>query len=425
MRIEEIYEFYKSSYRVIKDTREDVKNAIYFSLKGESFNGNKYALEAVNNGANYAIIDEVEYKVDERLILVDDALTCLQQLARYHREQLKIPILALTGSNGKTTTKELINVVLNKKFNCLATKGNLNNHIGVPLTLLSITPDCDFGVVEMGANHQLEIEELCKIAQPDYGYITNFGRVHLEGFGSFEGVIEGKTEMYRHLKNGRKRVFVNQQDPIQMKKSSEIDRTIFGGPGADCNISFIDADPFVSIKFEGVEINSNLIGAYNFANIAAAICIGNYFGIAVEEIKDAIEGFIPKNNRSQIIQRASNKIIMDAYNANPNSMDAAIQNLISLSDAKKVAVLGDMFELGQDTMLEHQKIVDQLSTAELDGIYLVGETFYKTKDSMQKMQKFRSFEEFAAAFDGTAYQGTTFLIKASRGMALERTLDHI
>ena len=425
MRIEDIYELYKLSYRVVKDTREDVKNAIYFSLKGASFNGNKYALDAVKNGANYAIIDEVEYKVDERLIVVDDVLTCLQQLARYHREQLNIPILALTGSNGKTTTKELINVVLNKKFNCLATKGNLNNHIGVPLTLLSMTPEYDFGVVEMGANHQLEIDELCEIAQPDFGYITNFGRVHLEGFGSFEGVIEGKTEIYRHLRNNQKRVFVNQQDPIQMERSSGIDRTIFGGPGTDCHISFIDADPFVSIRFEEVEINSHLIGAYNFANIAAAACIGNYFGIAAPEIKDAIEGFTPKNNRSQIIQRASNKVIMDAYNANPNSMEAAISNLNSLSDLKKVAILGDMFELGEDTMIEHQKVVDQLSVAALDAIYLVGETFYKTKGQLQKMRKFKTFEEFVKSFKDNAHHDTTFLIKASRGMALERTLDYI
>ena len=200
MRIEELYALYKISYKAVKDTRDDVKDALYFSLKGESFNGNKYALAAVENGANYAIIDEEEYQVDDRLILVDDVLTCLQQLATYHRRQLKIPIIALTGSNGKTTTKELINVVLNKKYDCLATKGNLNNHIGVPLTLLSMTPKNNFGVIEMGANHQLEIKALCEIAEPDYGYITNFGRVHLEGFGSFEGVIKGKTEMYGYLK---------------------------------------------------------------------------------------------------------------------------------------------------------------------------------------------------------------------------------
>ena len=425
MRIEEIYQLYKLSYRVVKDTREDVKNALYFSLRGESFNGNKYALDAVKNGANYAIIDEAEYKVDDRLILVDDVLLCLQQLARYHREQLNIPILALTGSNGKTTTKELINVVLNKKFNCLATKGNLNNHIGVPLTLLSMTPEYDFGVVEMGANHQLEIEALCDIAQPDFGYITNFGRVHLEGFGSFEGVIKGKTEMYQYLRDDHKMVFVNQEDPIQMEKSSGINRRTFGGEGADCPTVFTDADPFVRISLEEIQINSKLIGAYNFANIAAAVCIGNYFGIPSLEIKDAIEGFIPDNNRSQIIQCTSNKVILDAYNANPNSMEAAILNLVSLSDEKKVAILGDMFELGKDSMLEHQKIVDQISAIGLDAAYLIGETFYKTNGLNSKMHQFKSFEEFVKSFEGNSYTDTTFLIKASRGMALERTLDYI
>ena len=425
MRIEEIYQLYKLSYRVVKDTREDVKNALYFSLKGESFNGNKYALDAVKNGANYAIIDEVEYKVDDRLILVDDVLMCLQQLARYHREQLNIPILALTGSNGKTTTKELINVVLNKKFNCLATKGNLNNHIGVPLTLLSMTPEYNFGVVEMGANHQLEIEALCDIARPDFGYITNFGRVHLEGFGSFEGVIKGKTEMYQYLKDDNKMVFVNQDDPIQMEKSSGINRRTFGREGADCNIVFTDADPFVRISFKEIQINSKLIGAYNFANIAAAVCIGNYFEIPSAEIKDAIEGFIPDNNRSQIIQRESNKVIMDAYNANPNSMHAAILNLASLSDQKKVAILGDMFELGEDSMLEHQKIVDQISAIGLDAAYLIGETFYKTNGENSNIHLFKSFEEFVKSFEDNSYTDTTFLIKASRGMALERTLDFL
>lgn len=425
MRIEEIYQLYKLSYRVVKDTREDVKNALYFSLKGESFNGNRYALEALKNGANYAIIDEVEYKVDDRLILVDDVLLCLQQLARYHREQLNIPILALTGSNGKTTTKELINVVLNKKFNCLATKGNLNNHIGVPLTLLSMTPEYNFGVVEMGANHQLEIEALCDIARPDFGYITNFGRVHLEGFGSFEGVIKGKTEMYQYVKDADKMIFVNQEDPIQMEKSYGINRRTFGGEAADCKIVFADADPFVRISFEEIEINSKLIGAYNFANIAAAVCIGNYFGIPTLDIKDAIESFIPENNRSQIIQRASNKVILDAYNANPNSMDAAILNLASLSDQKKVAILGDMFELGEDSMMEHQKIVDQIRTIGLDAAYLIGETFYKTNGLNSNMHQFKSFEDFVKSFEENAYTNTTFLIKASRGMALERTLDYL
>ncbi len=423
MRIEELYKLYKLSYKVIKDTREDVKDALYFSLKGANFNGNKYALEAVEKGANYALIDEEQYKVDNRLILVDDVLLCLQQLAAYHRQQLNIPILALTGSNGKTTTKELINAVLNKKYDCLATKGNLNNHIGVPLTLLSMTPKNNFGVIEMGANHQHEIEALCEIAQPDYGYITNFGRVHLEGFGSFEGVIQGKTEMYRYLKKYDKKVFVNQEDTIQLEKSTGINRIVFGDSATDCRLGFKEADPFVRIIYEGIEICSNLIGAYNFANIAAAVCIADYFDVPSTEIKNAIEEFIPDNNRSQIIQQESNKVILDAYNANPNSMDAAISNLASLSDHKKVAILGDMFEIGDDTMLEHQRIVDQVSAIGLDKVYLIGNAFFETKASNDTVYKFKTFEDFKKVFKENSFTETTFLIKASRGMALERTLE--
>ncbi|MGI9530236.1 UDP-N-acetylmuramoyl-tripeptide--D-alanyl-D-alanine ligase [Lutimonas sp.] len=424
MRIEEIYELYKKSYKVVKDTRDDVKDAIYFSLKGESFNGNKYAMQAIDNGANYAVIDEEAYQIDERFILVEDVLICLQDLATFHRQQLAIPIVALTGSNGKTTTKELINVVLNKKFNCYATKGNFNNHIGVPLTLLAMTPDHNFGVVEMGANHQLEIEALCKIALPDYGYITNFGRVHLEGFGSYQGVIKGKTEMYRHLLAHGKKVFVNQEDRIQMDKSEGMDRILFGQGAKDCAVAFKGADPFVSIEFDAVEVQSNLIGAYNFANIAAAVCMADYFGISPSDIKEALEQFVPDNNRSQIIQKGSNKIILDAYNANPNSMDAAIVNLASLSDMHKVAILGDMFEIGDDTMKEHQKIVDQVSNLGLDKIYVIGEAFKDTKGENKAILRFKNFDDFAKEFRNTSFSETTFLIKASRGMALERTLDY-
>ncbi len=425
MRIEQLYELYKESYKVVKDTRDDATNAIYFSLKGANFNGNQYALEALKNGASYAVIDEKQAEVDDRLILVEDALSCLQDLARYHRQQLNIPILALTGSNGKTTTKELINVVLNKKFHCLATKGNLNNHIGVPLTLLSMTPEHDFAVIEMGANHQHEIEGLCDIALPDFGYITNFGRVHLEGFGSFEGVIQGKTEMYRHLEKHGKKVFVNQDDPIQMKRTVDMDRILFGASGGECEIIFLGADPFVNTSFDHMEIKSQLIGNYNFANIATAVCIGSYFGIETEKIKTVIEGYIPDNNRSQIINRSSNKIILDAYNANPNSMEAALNNLGALSDKKKVAVLGDMFELGIDSLMEHQKIVEQASKLGLDRIYLIGESFANASVENEEISSFRSFEEFTHDFKRQSFSGTTFLIKASRGMALERILEYL
>jgi len=423
MNIEALYDLYKKSGKVVKDTREEVKNSIYFSLKGESFNGNKYALQALNNGANYAVIDEKEFQVDSRLILVDDALKCLQDLARYHRQQLNIPILALTGSNGKTTTKELINVVLQKKFNCYATKGNLNNHIGVPLTLLSMRPEHNFGVVEMGANHQKEIEKLCNIALPDYGYITNFGRVHLEGFGSFEGVIKGKTEMYDHLRNHQKHVFVNVADDIQMEKSKGMKRITFGSNDADYHSKFLHANPFVTVDVDGVMIKSKLIGAYNFSNIATAVAIGTYFGIPNLEIKKAIESFVPSNNRSQIIEKKTNKIILDAYNANPNSMDAAVNNLACLSDKNKVAILGDMFELGSDSLMEHQKIADLVAELKIDKAFLIGETFYRTNISNKNIQQFKSFETFKSYLEKHAFQESAILIKASRGMALERVLE--
>lgn len=424
MGIEEIYGRYKESYKVVKDTREDVRDCMYFSLKGESFNGNKYAKEALDNGARYAVIDEEKYRVDDRMILVEDVLMCLQKLARYHRNQLNIPILALTGSNGKTTTKELIHAVLKRKFNCLATVGNLNNHIGVPLTLLALTPEHEFGVVEMGANHQLEIDELCRIALPDYGYITNFGRVHLEGFGSFEGVIQGKTEMYRHLATRQKYVFVNSEDRIQMEQSVDMNRILFGkGNEVDFKTNFISADPFVTMQFEQVEIQSKLIGNYNYTNIAAAVAIGAYFKIETVEIKKGIESYIPKNNRSQIIDIQSNRIILDAYNANPNSMEVAIDNLSKLSADQKIAVLGDMFELGEASSMEHERIAVLASESQLDKVFLIGENFSKTELSDDCVIRFSSFEEFKDEFAKLNIENSTILIKASRGMALERTLE--
>ena len=424
MGIEEIYSRYKESYKVVKDTREDVRDCMYFSLKGESFNGNKYAKAALENGARYAVIDEKQYKVDDRMILVEDVLSCLQELARYHRNQLNIPILALTGSNGKTTTKELIHAVLKRKYNCLATAGNLNNHIGVPLTLLALTPGHEFGVVEMGANHQFEIDTLCKIALPDYGYITNFGRVHLEGFGSFEGVIQGKTEMYRHLAAHQKYVFVNSADLIQMEQSEGMKRILFGGGSeVDFKTDFLSADPFVSMAFDHVEIQSQLIGNYNYANIAAAVAIGAYFGIETEKIKKGIESYVPQNNRSQIIDRNSNRIILDAYNANPNSMEVAIDNLSKLSADQKIAVLGDMFELGDDSSMEHERIAILASESGLDKVFLIGENFSNTKLSKDFITRFSSFEEFKNEFRKLNIENSTILIKASRGMALERTLE--
>ncbi|MCA0931108.1 UDP-N-acetylmuramoyl-tripeptide--D-alanyl-D-alanine ligase [Lutimonas saemankumensis] len=426
MGIEEIYTCYKECLKVVKDTREDVRDCMYFSLKGESFNGNKYAKEALDKGARFAVIDEEIYDTDDRMILVDDVLKCLQDLARYHRERLNIPILALTGSNGKTTTKELIHAVLKRKFNCLATSGNLNNHIGVPLTLLTLSTEHEFGVIEMGANHQLEIDELCKIALPDYGYITNFGRVHLEGFGSFEGVIQGKTEMYRHLAAHGKKVFVNSEDQIQMDRSEGMNRILFGAENdVHFKTHFLSADPFVRMEFDQVEIQSQLIGNYNYTNIAVAVAIGAYFGIEATEIKKGIEAYVPKNNRSQILDINSNRIILDAYNANPNSMEVAIDNLSKLSADRKIAVLGDMFELGDDSGLEHERIASLASESNLDKIFLIGENFSKTKLTNDSIIKYPSFEEFKDQFRELSIENSTILIKASRGMALERTLEFL
>ncbi len=429
MRIEDLYDLFRAHPKVVKDTRLDVQDALYFSLRGGNFNGNVYAREALDKGAAYAVIDEEKFRTDPRMILVEDALKALQDLATYHRHRIGVPILALTGSNGKTTTKELIYSVLSQKFKCWATQGNYNNHIGVPLTLLQMDESTEIGVVEMGANNPGEIAALCEIAQPDYGYITNFGRVHLEGFGSLQGVIEGKTEMYRHLAAHDKMVFVNAPDPVQMERSEGMNRYIIGVSDKTgeaekrCPVEFLDADPFVRMRFQGLEIRSELIGAYNFQNMAAAACMGKFFEVDEYSIKKGIESYRPTNNRSQVIHKDSNTIIMDAYNANPNSMEAAIANLSGLQAKHKVAILGDMYEVGVDSPMEHQKIAERIASVEVDKAFLIGENFSEVNLKNEKVEFYSKFEDFASEFAAKQYRNTTFLIKASRGMALERVLD--
>ena len=397
---------------------------MFFALKGDNFNGNKYAESALNKDAKYAIVDEAKYNNSPNTILVDNVLKTLQELASFHRNYLKIPIIALTGSNGKTTTKELINAVLSKKYNTTATIGNLNNHIGVPLTLLSMSKDTEIGIVEMGANHQKEIEFLCQIAQPDYGYITNFGKAHLEGFGGIEGVIKGKSEMYNYLISNNKLVFVNANDAIQIDKTMTTKRYIFGNAteGIDIEVTFLEAQPFVTCKYDNLEIQSQLIGDYNFNNIAAAIAIGHYFKVNNKDIKNAIEGYIPSNNRSQIITKNSNKIILDAYNANPSSMRAALLNFEKQS-GKKLAILGDMFELGNEAKKEHQNIADLAYSLDLNQVVLIGENFYNSQTNSNVKMQYKSFEDFKNNFDFSKIKNQTILIKGSRGMALERILE--
>lgn len=417
MTIEELYTLYTQNYLVDTDTRKIRKNSMFFALKGENFNGNKFAVEAIKSGANYAIIDEAEYKTNPNIILVDNVLQTLQNLANFHRKQLNIPIISLTGSNGKTTTKELINIVLSQKYQTTATQGNLNNHIGVPLTLLSITPSTEIGIIEMGANHLNEIEFLCKIAEPTHGYITNFGKAHLEGFGSFEGVIKGKSELYNFIKDTKGKVFINSDDEIQVKKSDGIDCINFSSE----NIEFIEANPYVKVKFKNTLIKSNLIGKYNYKNISVALTIGNYFNVPVNDIKKAIESYIPTNNRSQIIQKESFKIILDAYNANPSSMQAALENFNQLEDTHKMVILGDMFELGENSNFEHQKIAELATSFNFNKVYLIGKAFSTT--SVKNAFVYESFESFKNSIKNFNLDNTTILIKGSRGMALERVLE--
>ena len=332
MEIKNIHNLFLKCNSVSIDTRNIEENSMFFAIKGDRFDANTFAEEALKKGASFVIIDNSDYFVDERTIVVKNTLETLQELSKFHRKFLKLPIVALTGSNGKTTTKELINVVLSKKYNTKATVGNLNNHIGVPLTLLSFKTETEIGIVEMGANHQKEIEFLCDIAQPDFGYITNFGKAHLEGFGGTEGVIKGKSEMYNFLSEHNKFVFVNLDDAIQKEKTENNLRITFSqtDKNASVFINAITANPFVEIDYNGIKVKSNLIGLYNANNINAAITIGRYFKISDTEIKEAIESYVPENNRSQMLVKNSNEIILDAYNANPSSMEVAIKNFLQL-----------------------------------------------------------------------------------------------
>ena len=424
MKIKTIYSYFLACNSVCTDTRKLNIDDIFFALKGDNFNGNKFAEQAVQKGAKYAIIDEKEYK-SKNTILVEDVLITLQELAAYHRKQLNIPIIALTGSNGKTTTKELINSVLSKKYNTTATEGNLNNHIGVPLTLLSMTEETEIGVVEMGANHQNEIEFLCNIALPDYGLITNFGKAHLEGFGGIEGVIKGKSELYDHLKSNNKTVFINTDDVLQVKQIGDYTNKITFGSreNNDCIVKFKEANPFVILYFKKEIIKAKLIGDYNFGNIAVAIAIGNHFEIASNEIKNAIESYSPDNNRSEIISKGSNTIILDAYNANPTSMQSALKNFENSRDEHKIVFLGDMFELGKHSEIEHQNIVDTLEILKFQQAYLVGSNFYQTKSKSKRIKILESFEDLKILLSKKSIKNSSILIKGSRGMKMERILD--
>ena len=423
---EQIYKIFKENPVISTDTRKIGDNCIFFALKGDNFNGNKFAGEALKKGAGYAIIDEKEYLISNKTILVENVLQTLKDLASLHRRTLGIPILAITGSNGKTTTKELVSTVLAQKFNVCFTEGNLNNHIGVPLTLLKMNAETEFGVVEMGANHPGEIAELCAIAEPDFGIITNIGKAHLEGFGSFEGVIKTKSELYNYIKNKNGIIFYNHDNPILTGLTHEIQNKIsYGQENANFTGELLSSPPFVHLKanFEkGVlYLNTNLTGDYNFENVLAAACIGNYFEVDPIEIQKAIKSYQPQNNRSQLINKNGLKIIMDAYNANPTSMQASIKSFMSNVSDSSYLIIGDMLELGIYSKHEHTAILELLKNYPSTIVYTVGENFFEIAPDFN-CRPFQNVQQLCNYLQHTPITKGDVLIKGSRGIQLEKIL---
>jgi len=423
MNIPKLYELYKSSPVICTDTRDIKKNCLFFALKGENFNGNQFAKEAIKKGAKYAIIDEKEFVSSDQCVLAENVLKTLQKLANYHRKQLNIPLIGITGTNGKTTTKELINSVLSKKYNTIATKGNFNNHIGVPLTLLRISSHCELAIIEMGANHIGEIDFLCQIAEPNYGIITNIGTAHIEGFGSKEGVIKTKNELYLFIKENKGKIFIDKTDNLLMGLAKNIDQYSYGESRANCNAKLINSSPFVQLKWNNSIISSKLYGKYNFDNILAAICIGNFFNVPSTDIIDAIEEYVPSNNRSEVVSINSNTFYLDAYNANPSSMNAAIETFIDDGAKNKLMILGDMLELGDTSQDEHQKIVDKVKQSGIKTVF-VGSEFKKVKDKYN----FCYCEDYHEATDyltNRDIENTHLLVKGSRGIQLEKITEYL
>ncbi len=418
MEIKDLYQIYSKFYLVDTDTRKIRENSLFFALKGEHFDGNQFVHEALKKGAAFCIIDNPDYSVVGKTILVNDVLETLQALAKYHRKQLKIPVIGLTGSNGKTTTKELLFAVLSQKYRTLATQGNLNNHIGVPLTILSITLDIELAIIEMGANHQKEIEFLSSISLPDYGYITNFGKAHLEGFGGIEGVIKGKSELYENIRKHRKKVFVNVSDRKQMELTQDLDRILFNPE----DIKIHSESPLLTVIYKDHMVNTQLIGTYNKQNIAAAFCVGEYFDVNIEKIRKAITDYTPTNNRSQKIQKGSNIIFLDAYNANPSSVSEALMSFSRIKETNHILILGDMLELGVDSLKEHQSINQLISKLDFKTVFLVGEQYSEIETNYCQ---FSTFNKLADYLTKHPINNSQILIKGSRKLALERVLDYI
>ncbi len=427
MEIEKLYQHYLSCGKISTDTRKIEQDSLFFALKGDNFNANEFAQEALTKGALFSVVDEARYAVNDNCILVDDVLTTLQKLARHHRDQLSIPVIGLTGSNGKTTSKELLHAVLSKKFKTLATKGNLNNHIGVPLTILSIDKSVELAVIEMGANHVGEIAHLCSIANPTHGFITNIGKAHIGTFGGFENIVRGKSELYQHLLTNNGVVFINSQNEILANMAKRFTDPIFYPAAGDYyHCELIGADPFVKIKTEnGESIFTEIIGSYNFENMAAALCIGKYFGVDAVDANAAIAEYTPGNMRSQVIQKGNNTIILDAYNANPSSMQAAIESLADMKAEHKVAIVGDMFELEAEAEIEHRNLGRLLKQKKIEHVYLCGTLVASAKAELTDALHFENKALLIEELKKNPIRNATILVKASRGIALETILDYL
>jgi UDP-N-acetylmuramoyl-tripeptide--D-alanyl-D-alanine ligase len=427
MEIQEIYQKYLQSGKVSTDTRQISPGSVFFALRGDKFNANAFASDALSRGASYAVIDEEKYNTDDRCIVVKDVLITLQALARFHRDQLTIPVIGLTGSNGKTTSKELLNAVLNKKYKTAATKGNLNNHIGVPLTLLAIDASFEMAVVEMGANHVGEIAMLCGIANPTHGFITNIGKAHIGTFGGFENIIRAKSELFQHLISSGGVVFINTSDEILFNMAKRFEKPVFyPRPGDFYHAELVSADPMVRVRAEnGEEFDTNLIGGYNFGNIATALCIGKYFGVEASQANRAVAEYVPGNMRSQVVQKGTNTIILDAYNANPSSMQAAIENIAAMKTKNKVLILGDMFELEQEAEKEHRAIGKLIRERGIRNVYLCGSLFKSALHEIPTAKYFVKKEELVEELKQFPIADSTILVKASRGIGLETILENL
>ncbi len=442
MNIFALYDIFLKYPKICTDSRKAEKGSLFFAIKGENFDGNKFAKQALEK-CEYAIIDNKEYAIKDKTIVVEDTIKTLQQLASYHRKRLGFPILAITGTNGKTTTKELIISVLNKKYKVTGTTGNYNNHIGVPLTLLSMTSNDNFGVVEMGASNMGEIDALCKIVLPDFGIITNIGKAHLEGFKSFEGVKEAKSELYHYLLQHNGLAFINADDEV-LEDLNPPKEVIFYGTHkfTHCQGKIISNDLFIKVAWlpsdlvdddeEQVDIEwdspnrtiqTHLFGSYNLYNVLAAICIGHNFGVDENDIKDAIESYIPTNQRSQLIKTENNNIFADNYNANPTSMSAALKSFENIDAQNKVLILGDMLELGSASLREHSLITSQINTNLFDAIFLVGENFSQCSQNHDNIISFSNTDELHKHLSENKLTNKNILLKASRGIGLEKVIE--